>query len=53
MEKKPYEVGSKPPEGYLTWHAWAEAQYEGGLRQKKCNKCGLYHFPQETCKEKK
>ena len=42
-----YEVGSMPPSGYVAWYDWAEAQIRGGLKQKKCDKCGKFLFPQE------
>jgi hypothetical protein len=40
-------VGSQPPQGYIAWHEWADAQHKGGLRQKQCGVCGLWRFPQE------
>jgi hypothetical protein len=36
------------PQGYVAKHDWAEAQILHGLKQTQC-KCGLWHFPQETC----
>ena len=42
-----YLPGDPPPEGYLAWHEWAEAQYKSGLRQEQCGRCGLWKFPQE------
>jgi hypothetical protein len=44
---KKYEAGSMPPNGYLAWHEWAEAQHKAGLRQVVCARCGKYKFPQE------
>lgn len=42
-----YEVGSMPPDGYIAWDNWAEAQVKGGLKQIQCEGCKLYLFPQE------
>ena len=42
-----YEPGSMPPEGYVQWHEWAEAQEQAGLRQRQCGCCGLWKYPQE------
>ena len=44
-----YRVGSQPPDGYIQWHEWAEAQAKGGLVQRQCPTCGLWRFPQEKC----
>ena len=41
-------VGSMPPDGYIAWHEWAEAQGRGGLKQSQCGECGLWLFPQEA-----
>ncbi len=44
-----FKPGDKPPEeGYLEWHEWAEVQWKSGLRQSRCNGCGLWMFPQEV-----
>lgn len=42
-----YQPGDPPPEGYIAWHEWAEAQRRGGLKQSQCGQCGLWRFPQE------
>lgn len=42
-----FPAGALPPEGYLAWHAWAEAQHKAGLRQVECPNCGLWRYPQE------
>lgn len=42
-----YRPGDLPPEGYLQWHAWAEAQHKAGIRQVQCPTCGLWRTPQE------
>jgi uncharacterized coiled-coil protein SlyX len=36
-----------PPEGYIAWHDWAEAQTNTGNKQKKCPNCNLWFFPSE------
>lgn len=41
-------VGSMPPDGYIAWHEWAEAQGKGGLKQSQCGECDLWFFPQEA-----
>jgi hypothetical protein len=41
--------GSKPPQGYLARHDWAEAQIAHGLIQKQCQQCKLWSFPQDPC----
>lgn len=41
-----YKAGDPEPEGYLNWHAWAEAQHKAGLRQTQCPKCCLWKYPQ-------
>lgn len=46
-----FKVGSPPPKGYLAWHAWAEAQSIGGLKQEQCPRCGLFRYPQEPCRK--
>jgi ribosomal protein S27AE len=46
-DDSPYKPGDPRPDGYLNWHAWAEVQDKAGLRQKRCNRCGLWRFPQE------
>lgn len=48
-----YEPGSMPPQGYLQWHQWAEAQEKAGLRQSQCGCCGLWRYPQELSKTTK
>lgn len=32
--------GCSPPDGYIAWHSWAEAQHKHGLRQKQCAAAG-------------
>jgi hypothetical protein len=44
-----FKAGDPPPKGYLEWHEWAKVQDKAGLRQKKCQGCGLWQFPQEKC----
>jgi len=44
--------GDPPPAGYVNWHEWAEIQIEAGLKAKRCDKCGLWKFPQDRCKHK-
>lgn len=44
-----FNVGDPRPEGYLAFHAWAEVQHKGGLRQALCPRCRLWKFPQESC----
>jgi hypothetical protein len=45
---KDHPKGSLPPDGYVEWFDWAEAQHlHGGLRQKQCDCCKLWFFPQE------
>jgi len=44
-----FNVGDPAPEGYLEWHEWARIQHKGGLRQRYCQTCQLYKFPQEKC----
>lgn len=45
-----YKVGDPPPEGYVAWHAWAEVQHKGRLKQRQCSQCGLWNFPQEIAR---
>ena len=33
--------------GYAHFHAWAEAQIKGGLKQTYCPRCRVWLFPQE------
>ena len=42
-----YRAGDPPPEGYIQWHAWAEAQVAAGIEQHTCCKCCLWKFEQE------
>ena len=42
-----YRPGDMPPSGYNDWHEWARVQHKDGLRQKKCDHCGKWKFPQE------
>lgn len=44
-----FSVGDQPPSTYLAWHEWARVQVAGGLRQQRCDVCGLWRFPQEKC----
>lgn len=46
------DLNCPPPEGYVAWHEWAEAQYKAGLRQKQCTVCGRWLFPQEQAGHK-
>jgi hypothetical protein len=36
-----------PPEGYVEWHDWADAQTKAGNKQKKCPECDHWFFPSE------
>jgi hypothetical protein len=47
LQQAEYKPGDQPPEGYLAWHEWAEAQHKAGLRAKQCGRCGLWRYPQE------
>lgn len=47
LEQDTYKPGDLPPEGYLAWHEWAEAQRKHGIKQVQCGKCGLWKTPQE------
>ena len=42
-----YKPGDPRPSGYLEWHEWARVQHRAGLRQRRCPKCLLWHWPQE------
>lgn len=42
-----FKAGDQPPTGYLAWHEWAEVQQKAGLRQKRCERCRKFKFPQE------
>lgn len=42
-----YKPGDDPPDGYVQWHAWADAQHNAGLSQTRCVICGLANYPQE------
>ena len=42
-----YLKGSQPPDGYIAWHIWAEAQTKAGLVQSQCPRGRLWWFPQE------
>lgn len=42
-----FKAGDPAPEGYLAWHEWAEVQHRAGLRQKICQRCWTWKFPQE------
>ena len=44
-----WKPGSQPPNGYIAWHSWAEAQHKAGLRQSWCVHCELWKYPQEKC----
>ena len=46
-----YRPGDPPPEGYSEWHEWAQTQYRAGLRQRRCQTCLRWRFPQERCCE--
>lgn len=43
-----FKAGDTPPSGYNEWHEWAAVQHRAGLRQKRCNKCHHWLFPQEV-----
>jgi hypothetical protein len=45
--KRQWPKGCMPPDDYVAWHAWAEAQWLHGLKQGNCVNCGRYCFPQE------
>jgi len=42
-----FKPSDPAPGGYLEWHEWAGVQWEAGLRQQQCCKCGKWRFPQE------
>lgn len=42
-----YPKGCSRPSGYCDFFEWAEAQAGHGLKQKRCNRCRRYLFPQE------
>lgn len=42
-----YPAGCMPPSGYVAWHEWARAQGAQGLKQIRCKRCRLWHFPQQ------
>jgi hypothetical protein len=42
-----FKPGDPPPDGYLAWHEWAEAQRKAGIKQVQCGRCGLWKTPQE------
>jgi hypothetical protein len=44
-----FKPGDQPPAGYLEWHDWADVQHRAGIRQSKCDVCGLWRYPQEVC----
>lgn len=33
--------------GYIEWHAWAREQEAKGKKQKQCEICGLWFYPEE------
>lgn len=33
--------------GYLDWFTWATEQEKAGFRQKQCETCGYFFYPQE------
>lgn len=46
--KRIYPRGCMPPTGYCHWHDWAKTQgKDWGLKQTRCSRCLLWHFPQE------
>lgn len=46
--KRDWPKGCAPPTGYVEWHNWAEAQDAHGLKQKRCERCRFWFFPQEA-----
>lgn len=42
-----FKAGDPRPKGYLQWHEWARVQHKSGLRQRRCQRCSLWKFPQE------
>lgn len=44
-----FRPGDPPPTGYVAWHEWARVQHRAGLRQRQCQVCGKWRFPQEKC----
>lgn len=42
-----FKKGDPRPIGYNASQEWASVQYNAGLRQVRCGKCGLFNFPQE------
>lgn len=51
MTSGPYKPGDPPPSGYMQWQEWARVQIKAGLRQARCEKCGLWEFPGEGCRK--
>ena len=52
-ESEAFKPGDPRPNGYLAWFEWARVQHKAGLRQKRCARCELLHFPQETCRSER
>lgn len=42
-----FKPGDPAPDGYLAWHEWAGVQHKAGLKQKACDHCGKFKYPQE------
>jgi len=48
-----FAPGDPAPSGYIDRAEWARVQLGAGLRQARCNTCGLLHFPQEQVRCRK
>lgn len=44
-----FRPGDPAPGGYVERAEWAKEQLKAGLKQTRCEACGLWKFPQEPC----
>ena len=47
-EEHNFKPGDPRPDGYVAFFEWAEVQEKAGIKQTRCPKCHLWHFPQEN-----